>query len=201
MKVGLIDLAAWYEILGILLSSFSLNLIPFMGPSNLLIATGTALSLEVDPLTIGFLVALGSALAKLIHYIVAFFIRSFLGEKRKEHLTTAGVRLKRWAIPALFVVAATPLPDEPVVVPLGLIRYNPTKFFLAYFLGKLSIAVPGAYLGKLGQNFLAPLVSQEILMVISILLTVIVTIVLLKIDVVKIAEKIMKRKIGQKSSK
>jgi membrane protein DedA with SNARE-associated domain len=114
--------------------------------------------------------------------------------KRRERLDVVGLKLQRWAFPALFLVAATPLPDEPVIIPLGLLKYNPAKFYLAYFLGKLSITVTGAYLARLGQQFLAPWISSEALMVTSAVLTVVVTLVLLKVDVGKIAERIIKGK-------
>ncbi len=183
-----------YELLGVLLTSFLLNIIPFAGPSNLLIASNAAMLVESEPLTIGFLVALGSTLAKFIHYIVTFFLRSVIGEKRRQRIDASGLKYKRWAFLALFVAAATPIPDEPVVVPLGLSKYNPGKFCLAFFLGKLLITVIGAYLGLYGQAFLLPIFGQDILIVASIALTIIVTIVLLKIDVMKIAEKMLKRK-------
>jgi len=188
-------LATWFEVLSILATSFALNLIPFAGPSNLLIATNAALLVDIDPFSIGFLVALGSASAKLIHYLVTFFLRGFLGEERRRRLDVAGIKLKRWGWLALFVVAATPLPDEPVIIPLGLLKYNPVKFYLVYFLGKLSITVIGAYLGKMGQGVLAPWMSQEAIMIASIVLTIVITIILLKVDVGKIAERILKRKI------
>lgn len=190
-------MAALYELLGILLTSFFLNLIPFAGPSNLLIASNSALiAPDADPFTIGFLVALGSASAKFVHYIAAFFIGGFVGKERRERLDAAGLKLRRWASLALFVVAATPLPDEPVVVPLGLVKYSPVNFYLAYFAGKLSITVVGAYLGKASQEHLVPMISQEALIAISIILTVVFTIILLKVDVGKVVEKILKRKVS-----
>ncbi len=187
-------MATFYELLGVLLTSFLLNIIPFAGPSNLLIASNAAMLVESEPLIIGLLVALGSTLAKLIHYVVTFFIRGIIGEKRRQRIDASGLKYKRWAFLALFVAAATPIPDEPVVVPLGLSKYNPGKFCLAFFLGKLSITVIGAYMGVLGQAFLLPLFGQEFLIIASIALTIIVTVILLKIDVVRIAERILKRK-------
>lgn len=179
-------MVALYELLGIFVTSFILNIVPFMGPSNLLIATNAALLVNADPFTIGFLVALGSALAKSIHYAITFFISGFIGKERRKRLDAAGLKLKNWAFLALFIVAASPLPDEPVIVPLGLLKYNPIKFFVPYFVGKLLITIAGAYLGSAGQRFLEPFVSQEILIIASIILTLIITIVLLKVDISKI---------------
>ena len=182
-----------YELLGVLLTSFGLNLIPFASPSNLLIASNAALISKADPLVIGFLVAFGSASAKLIHYLVSFFIGGHMGEERRKKLDITALKVRRWAFLALFVAAATPIPDEPVVIPLGLLKYNPLKFYLALFAGKLTITILGAYLGRVSQQFLAPIISEEMLMIASIILTVVVTIVLLKIDVEKIASKVFKR--------
>jgi len=195
MKVGTLALELLYVLLSILLASFGLNLIPFVGPSNLLIAANTALLVQAaDPLVIGFLVAFGSASAKLIHYLVSFFIGKHLGKERRRRLDATALKVRRWAFLALFVAAATPIPDEPVVIPLGLLEYNPLKFYLAFFTGKLVITIAGAYLGRAGQKFLAPMISEEMLMIVSIILTIAVTIMLLKIDVEKIANKILKRK-------
>jgi membrane protein DedA with SNARE-associated domain len=185
------------EIFGILLTSFLLNIIPFAGPSNLFIASNIALKMSsVDPLTIGLFVAVGSASAKFIHYMVMFFAGKHIGEKRRERLDAAAPKLKKWAFLALFVVAATPLPDEPVIIPLGLIRYNPGKLFLAYFSGKLLIGVIGAYLGVFTHEVFTSMIDENALMIVSIVVTVVITIVLLKVDVMKLAERILKRKIA-----
>jgi membrane protein YqaA with SNARE-associated domain len=186
-------MASLYDFLGVLLTSFGINLIPFAGPSNLLIAANAALIVKADPWTIGFLVAVGSASAKLIHYVITFFAGNLLSEKRRKILDGESQRVKRWAFLALFVAAATPIPDDPVIVPLGLLKYNPVKFYLAVFLGKLAITIVGAYLGMSGADFFSSVMSQEAMVIISILLTIAVTVLLLKVDVVKILLDIKKR--------
>jgi membrane protein DedA with SNARE-associated domain len=187
-------LASLIELLTILLTSFALNLIPFASPSNLFIASNAALLSTADPISIGFLVAFGAATAKFVHYIITFFVGTHIGEHRRKRLDAVAPRLRRWGFVALFAVAATPLPDEPVVIPLGLLKYNPAKFYIAYFTGKLSITIAGAYLGRLGQNLLTPVISQEALMILSIILTIAITIILLKVDIAGMAQKIFGRK-------
>jgi membrane protein YqaA with SNARE-associated domain len=145
-------MASFIELLVVLLSSFGFNLIPFASPSNLFIASNSALILGAeDPATLvalGFLVALGATLAKSIHYLITFFVSKHLREKQRQHLNAEALKVKRWAFLLLFVAAATPIPDEPVVIPLGLLKYSPVKFFSAFFMGKLSITVVGAFLGS-----------------------------------------------------
>jgi membrane protein DedA with SNARE-associated domain len=102
------------------------------------------------------------------------------------------VKARRWAFLAVFIAAATPIPDDPVIIPLGLMKYNPAKFALAYFVGKLSIAVLGAFLGGFGDQFLSGYVSQTVLVIISIVLTIAITALLLKVDLSRIAEQILK---------
>ena len=192
-------MASIIELLVILLSSFGLNLIPFAGPSNLFIASTAALSIvNADPATlvaVGFLVALGSASAKSIHYMVTFFVSKHLSEKRRQRLDAEALKVKRWAFLLLYAAAATPIPDEPIVIPLGLMKYSLPKFFTAFFLGKLSITVLGAFLGSWTKSAFSEWLSTDTMIIVSVVLTIIVTIIVLKVDLGKIAEKILKRKI------
>jgi membrane protein DedA with SNARE-associated domain len=184
--------------------AFGLNLIPFAGPSNLLIASSAAIGL-VNPgfaelLLIGFIIAIAAALAKGIHYMITFFVSGHLSEKRQARLDADGVKVKRWAFALLFIAAATPIPDEPVVIPLGLMKYSPAKFFSAYFLGKIVITIPGAILGNFAGDVLSAYLSPQVMIVISIVLTVIVTVILFKVDFGKITKKILRRKTTPKAN-
>ncbi len=93
---------------------------------------------------------------------------------------------------AAFAAAATPIPDEPVVIPLGLMKYSPAKFFTAFFIGKLAITVVGAFLGAWTGEALSEWLSPTATIIISIVLTVVVTLVLLKVDVGKLAKQILR---------
>jgi len=100
-------MASFIELLVVLLSSFGLNLIPFASPSNLFIASNSALIFGVgDPATLvvlGFLVALGATLAKSIHYLITFFVSKHLKEKQRQHLEAESLKVKRWAFLLLFL--------------------------------------------------------------------------------------------------
>jgi membrane protein DedA with SNARE-associated domain len=194
------------EFIIIFLTGFAFNLIPFAGPSNLLIASTAAIGLgNADMATlvmVGFLIAIGAALAKGIHYMITFFVSGHLSQKKQDRLNADANHIKKWAFPLLFLVAATPLPDEPVVIPLGLMKYSPSKFFSAYFLGKLTIAVAGAFIGQeassLFSGWLTPEQMFVVSIVVSIILTVAITIILLKVDMGKLSEKYLHRKRGEK---
>lgn len=197
-------MATLIELLIIFGTSFGFNLIPFAGPSNLLIASTAAIGLgSTDPLTmvlVGVIIATAAALAKGIHYMVTFFVSGHLSQKRQDRLHADANKIKKWAFPLLYLAAATPIPDEPIVIPLGLMKYSPAKFFSAYFLGKLTITVAGVFLGGWAGNFiekalgLSPETTFVLSIVVSIALTVIITVVLLKVDVDKLIEKYLRHK-------
>jgi membrane protein YqaA with SNARE-associated domain len=186
------------ELLLVLASSFGINLIPFAGPSNLFIALNIALAMgNADPtilVAVGFLVALGAALAKSVHYIITFFVSKHLSEKQRKRLDEEALKVKKWAPLLLFAAAATPIPDEPVVIPLGLMKYSPAKFFSVYFLGKLSITVVGAFLGAWTGTTFSEWLSQSETFALSVILTIIITVIMLKVDVGKLAQRILKKK-------
>jgi len=178
----LIDLLQ-YGFLGIFLFSFALGILPFTGPSNMVIAGAIAVVFpSLNPIGIGVGVALGATTAKTIHYYVAFFASRALSDSRREMLERYGNRIQRWAMAAVFVSAATPIPDEPVVVPLGLMRYSFLRFFAAYLAGKLAIAISGAYLGGRVGPSLENLIGTPFLIGLTAILTVIMTIAMLKVD-------------------
>jgi membrane protein DedA with SNARE-associated domain len=196
-------MAAMIEFVIFFLTAFGFNLIPFAGPSNLLIASTFAIGLVTPDTTtlliVGFLVAFAAAFAKGIHYMITFFVGGRLSEKRRARLDADGAKVKRWAFGLLFLAAATPIPDEPVVIPLGLMKYSPAKFFLSYFLGKLSIAVAGAFLGSFSEGFFSKWLSPDVMVGISIVLTVVITVVLLKVDLGKLSKRFIKKKSAEKT--
>ncbi len=197
-------MASIIDFIIIFATSFAFNLIPFAGPSNLLIASSAAIGLgNSDPATlviVGLLIALAAALAKGIHYMVTFFVSGHLSQKRQERLNADGRRIHRWAFPLLFLTAATPIPDEPIVIPLGLMKYSPAKFFTAYFLGKLSITIVGVFLGSwAGDSIekwfgLSPENTFILSIIVSVILTIVITVILLKVDVDKLAQKYLHHK-------
>ena len=181
------------ELLGVLLVSFGINMIPFASPSNLLVASSAALLVDSDPLSIGVLVALGATAAKLVHYTVSFFVGKHVSKKRRKRLETAAVKTRRWAALAVFIAAVTPIPDDPVVIPLGLMMYSPARFAVFYFAGKTLVTIIGAFMGGFGEQALSGYVSQVVLAIISVTLTIAITVVLLKIDLSQTAERILKK--------
>jgi membrane protein DedA with SNARE-associated domain len=199
------SMASITDFLVVLAVAFGANMIPFAGPSNLLIPTWFPFLLvggdTATLLAVGVIVAFAASIAKGIYYVGTFFVSKHLSEKRRARLDEDGVKVKRWAFLLLFVAAATPIPDEPVVIPLGLMKYSIPKFFTAYFLGKLTIAIAGAFLGNVIETTFAGVLTTQYMIILSVVLTIVITVILLKVDFGKLAERFLKKKPKEQSQK
>lgn len=178
---------------GVFLLSLAINLIPFAGPSNLIIAGVAAMNVpSANFVIIGLMVALGASLAKLLHFYAAFFTGRMLKDSQRQKLNGYAKKVGRIGPLLLFLAAATFVPDDPVVIPLGLMRYNPFKFFAVFFVGKAAITILGAYLGLYTRVSLGDFFDNVTLVVLSMALTVIATVILVKVDLGKHLEPVIR---------
>lgn len=179
--------------MGIFFVSLALNLFPFTSPSNLILAGSLGVAFpQISPVVIGFLVALAASIAKLTHFYTAVFIKRTLKPKSAP---LANYQKKSGKIEAiiLFLAAISPVPDEPVVVPLGLMGYNPIKFFIVFFSGKIIITIAGAFIGSTVSLTLENVIGNPMLIILSIIFTIIVTYIFMKIDVNEYAQRVIKK--------
>jgi len=191
----LMEIFSW-GLLSIFLSSCLLYLIPFLGPSTMIYSGAVAAVYSgCMPAQVGVAVAAGASVAKAAHYYVSYFARKALSAESISRLRGYGERWGRWKSIAAFVSAASPIPDEPVLVSLALVRYSPVRFLIAFFVGKLVITIPGAYMGRSASLVLSKVISEFHLHIVSIVFTVIVTVILLKVDL----NKLWARRTGKRS--
>ncbi|MGY5872092.1 MAG: VTT domain-containing protein [Candidatus Thorarchaeota archaeon] len=133
---------------GLLIICFIINMIPFLSPSNMVLAGAAMLLLPgFDPIMVGVVIAISATAAKLIHFIVVRGSRMVLSEERLQSLDSEKQRVEKWGAFALFIAAASPVPDDPLIVYVGLTKYNTAKFIISYFFGKVAITILGALIG------------------------------------------------------
>jgi len=123
-------------------------MIPFLSPSNMVLA-GAAMRLlpGYNPFLVGLVVAISATAAKLIHFFVVRGSRVVLSEERLQSLDAEKQRVEKWGALALFIAAASPVPDDPLIVYVGLTKYNVVKFTIGYFIGKVAVTMAGALVG------------------------------------------------------
>jgi len=191
----------------LLITSFGINIIPFFGPSNIFIASLAAISIDITSLSsvliIGILVSLGATMARIIHYKVTPVISRRFNEKRRATFEANASKINKYAFLWLCLTAATPLPEEPIVISLASMKYNIVKFATAFFLGKLAITTMSAFAGNTIGNTLTNWISEtfpawftpEIMVTImSTFLAIIVTAILLKVDLSKLTRHFKRQK-------
>jgi membrane protein DedA with SNARE-associated domain len=103
--------------------------------------------------------------------------------------------MKKYGPFAIFIMAATPLPDDILYIPLGLMRYELPKFFTFCLLGKIVLTYPIALAGRLGIRWVETILGgtgiwMQIIIILSIIIGAILT---LKID----WEKLFLEKLGR----
>lgn len=140
---------------GLLLICFLINMIPFLSPSNMVLAGAAMLLLpSFNPIIVGIIVAISATTAKLIHFYVVRGSRVVLSDERLASLDSEKQRVEKWGAIALFIAAASPVPDDPLIVYVGLTKYNSIKFILSYFIGKVTVTIFGALIGySVGSYF------------------------------------------------
>ncbi len=177
------DFVGAFGYAGIFAVAFLINLMPFSSPSNLIISGAiAALFPKFSPPVIGLLVALAASLAKIIHYYGGTIIARFSKPESKGRLQRYGQKVGRWGAIGAFIVAATPIPDDPVVIPLGMVKYGAAKFFVPYFLGKVTLTIMGAYVARFGAITLNELFGAPEYVVATAILSVIVAYVVINVD-------------------
>ena len=133
---------------GLFIICFIINMIPFLSPSNMVLAGAAMLLLPgFNPILVGFIVAIAATSAKLIHFFVVRGSRVVLSEERLQSLDAEKTRVEKWGALAVFIAAASPVPDDPLIVYVGLTKYNTVKFTISYFIGKVAVTIAGALIG------------------------------------------------------
>ncbi|MEM4187852.1 MAG: VTT domain-containing protein [Candidatus Hadarchaeum sp.] len=165
-------------------------LLSFAGTSSIIIPIPytvvlLAISPAFEPILFTLAAGAGSAAGEMVGYLLGFLGRNMLGERRRSQMDAMLRIFRRFGPIAVFVFALTPLPDDLIFIPLGLMRYSPWRTLAACVAGKFTmvfiIGVVGKAVGELSGDLpLTVLIS---------LLLVLIIIVIFKIDWVKLAEK------------
>ena len=104
-----------------------------------------------NPLLVVVFAGVGAAVGELTGYILGYAAKSVVGEKRKrsfDAILKLLMRHKRiWPL-LIFLFALTPLPDDLLFIPLGLVRFNFLRAFIPCLLGKLIMFSILVYVGK-----------------------------------------------------
>ncbi|NIR86685.1 VTT domain-containing protein, partial [Candidatus Bathyarchaeota archaeon] len=160
----------------------------------------------LDPLLLTVAGGLGSAIGEFSGYVLGYYGRALISEKRRRKIDFITRILKdRYGPIAIFLFALTPLPDDLLFIPLGVLRYKFVKAFVPSFLGKLTMCAILAYGGQLYYDVLRAIFGggtfeiELITSIITAILLVLIFVAMFKIDWEKILEKYMGKESERKS--
>jgi len=139
---------------------------------------------SLDPYIIAIAGGLGSALGELSGYILGYYGRAVVSEERKRKMDFMLRIFNRYGAAAIFVFALTPLPDDLLFIPLGIMRYKFVKAFIPTFLGKTLMCFTLAMGGRLSVTIIEGFIGEGgwVETIITTVLLILVMVIILKVD-------------------
>jgi len=138
----------------------------------------------LNPLLLGLVCGVGSTIGEFSAYLIGLGGRRVLDERYGDRLESAKLLVQRYGMAAIFLFALLPLPDDLILVPMGMLRYDLVKAMAAMFVGKTLMCTIVAYAGLFSYDFVMELFSAGGIIggIASVALLVIVIVAMIKID-------------------
>jgi membrane protein YqaA with SNARE-associated domain len=159
-----------------------------------------------DPWLVGIVSGLGAVCGEMTGYLIGYGGGQLLDEKQRNAFSEY-VRFHPRATPfILWFLAATPIPDDVLIVPLGAARYPWWKVLIPQFIGKSMFMIVIAWSGRFGLDFIGALIGNtdtlsivsRAIEVTSVLLIVVAIYALIRIDWTKLIPERVKLEDGAK---
>jgi membrane protein YqaA with SNARE-associated domain len=190
------DIVEWMKNFAVQYGYFGIFLISFLGATSVFIPIPytvvifTLGGLQIfDPLWIAVAAGTGAAIGEFSGYLIGFGGRRVIGEKYKKKMDFLTKLFKKFGPIMIFVFALTPLPDDLLFIPLGIMRYSLLKAFIPALLGKFVSNFIIAYSGRLSLTIIRDLFGVEgegmsalIGIILALVLMVIIFVIMFKVD-------------------
>lgn len=145
----------------------------------------------LDPFLAAVSGGLGSAFGEFSGYALGYYGRTVISAERRRKMNYMVKVFDRYGSVAIFLFALTPLPDDLLFIPLGVMRYAVWKAFIPALFGKMLMTFILAYSGQKSITLIKTLFAGSGLwgIVITVALLIIIIVAMMKIDWEKIFEK------------
>jgi len=175
---------------------FGVFLISLVGSLSIIIPVPYTLLIYVmggvlDPILVAIASGFGSAVGEFSGYALGYYGRAVISKERQRKMNFMVKVFDRYGFFAIFFFALTPLPDDLLFIPLGIMRYKFVKAFVPSLLGKLLMSFILAYSGHLSIGFIRDLLGEGGLIgvIVTVILMIVIIVAILKIDWEKVFEK------------
>ena len=195
------QLFQWMESLALQYGYFGIFLISLIGALSIIFPIPYTVIIFTlggifEPLWIAVAAGIGSAVGEFSGYLLGFGGRRIIGEKYKKKMEFLMKILDRFGPIVIFFFALTPLPDDLLFIPLGIIRYSLIRALIPALIGKVCMSFIVAYSGRFSIQIIRDIfgvesdwISALIGMVLAIVLLIIVFVIMFKVDWEKLFEK------------
>jgi len=195
------QLIEWMKALAVQYEYFGIFLISLIGASSIFFPIPYtvvifALGGVFEPVWIAVAAGIGSAVGEFSGYLLGFGGRRVIGEKYKKKMEFLMKLFDRFGPIVIFVFALTPLPDDLLFIPLGVIRYSLVRALIPALVGKICMNFIVAYSGRFSVEIIRDIFGVEsdwisglIGMVLALVMLIIVFVVMFKVDWEKHFEK------------
>jgi membrane protein YqaA with SNARE-associated domain len=183
------NFALQYGYLGVFIISFigSVSVV-FPIPYTIVIYL---LGAVLNPVLVAISGGVGSALGEFSGYVLGYYGRAVVGEERRRKMDYMVKLFGRYGSAAIFFFALTPLPDDLLFIPLGVMHYPFWKAFIPALLGKVLMTFIVAYSGQQSIELIETLFGGSGLLgvVVTSALLILIIVAMVKIDWEKLFEK------------
>ncbi len=154
-----------------------------------------AFGATLNPILLGIACGLGSTIGEFSAYLVGRGGRRVIDEKYGKQLETAKMLVQTHGMAIIFLFAVLPLPDDLILIPLGMLRYSLKKAIVAMFAGKLIMCTAVAYAGRYSYAIIKDIFvsSGWVGGFASIALVILIIYAMLKIDWTKYIDQSLKK--------
>jgi membrane protein YqaA with SNARE-associated domain len=151
----------------------------------------------LDPFLVAVSGGLGAALGEFSGYALGYYGRTVVSEERRRKMDYMVKVFDRYGPVSIFLFALTPLPDDLLFIPLGVMRYPFWKAFIPALFGKTLMTFILAYSGQRSIELIETLFGGSGLLgtVITSALLILIIVAMIKID----WEKLFEKHVGDKS--
>ena len=132
------ELVIKYGYVGAFIIAIISNMILFL-PVPYLAAFFILAGKGINLILLSIIGGLGAAIGKLLSYLVGLSSRYFTSEEKRRRLDALkkiSNMTSSYGFLIILLATATPMPDDAILVPFGMMKYDLLKYFSACFLGK-----------------------------------------------------------------
>lgn len=186
----------WMEPFALQFGYLGVFIISFIGSVSVIFPVPYTLAIfalggVLDPLFVAISGGLGSALGEFSGYGLGYYGRKIVNEKTQKKMDYMVKFFDRHGPLAIFLFALTPLPDDLLFIPLGVMHYPFWRAFIPALLGKTLMTYALAYCGQQSIEFIMTIFGESgwIGTIITAALLMVVIVAMIKLDWEKIFEK------------